>query len=230
MISRTPRTILPARLLGLSLSGMLMIVAALVPGLAPAQSAEPVAGVDYVEIEDGARFGPDDGRIEVVEVFAYACHHCADFAPQLEAWKQKQARDVRVTYLPLPYSANDALAAAFFASEAMDTLSRTHGATFRAIHDEGLLPRNPTVDEIAGLYADRGVDANRLRALMAAPEILAKLPEARGFAIRSLVQGTPTLIVNGRYRIIGRSFDDQLRIANALIARERAAQKRAIHK
>jgi thiol:disulfide interchange protein DsbA len=33
---------------------------------------------------------------------------------------------------------------------------------------------------------------------------------------------TPTLVVNGKYRVVGNSFEDMLRIASQLIARERA--------
>ncbi|QDH68906.1 thiol:disulfide interchange protein DsbA/DsbL [Marilutibacter alkalisoli] len=221
------RTSPRARLFALSglLAALTAVTILLLPGQASVQTTAPVAGKDYIEIPDGKRLGPDDGKIEVVEVFAYACHHCASFAPTLEAWKQKQGRDVRVTYLPLPYGAQDPLAAAYFAAEKMDVLSRTHDATFRAIHDERLLPRNPSADEIATFYADKGVDAARLKALMTSQDILDRLSPARDFAIRSGVEGTPTLIVNGRYRIAGRTFDDQLRTADHLIARERAATR-----
>jgi thiol:disulfide interchange protein DsbA len=45
--------------------------------------------------------------------------------------------------------------------------------------------------------------------------------------MRSKVEGTPTLIVNGKYLVKGRSWDDMLRIADHLIAKERAAQSGA---
>lgn len=212
------------------LSAWLLAAAVAVGGLFPtgARAADPapvVAGVDYAEIPKGARLGPDDGKVEVVEVFAYTCHHCANFAPMLDAWKRRQGRDVRVSYLPLPYGPNDALAQAYFAAEQIGALSRTHDATFRAIHDEGLLPRNPTADEVATFYASKGVDAARLKTAMASPAVQERLPVARAFAIRSDVEGTPTLIVNGRYRVLGRNLEDVLRIADALVARERKARR-----
>ena len=220
MTARFARPLLPAWLFALALASL-----ALVPDTARAADPALVPGVDYVEIPDGRRLGPDDGKVEVVEVFGYWCHHCADFAPMLESWKHKQRRHVRVTYLPLPRGTNDALATAFFASEAVGGLSRTHQETFRAIHDEGLLPRNPTIDEIANFYASRGVDATRLKQAMASQTVLDRLPVAREFAIRSGVEGTPTLVVNCRYRVVGRSLEDVLRIAGALVERERAAAR-----
>jgi thiol:disulfide interchange protein DsbA len=52
----------------------------------------------------------------------------------------------------------------------------------------------------------------------------AKLTRARQFMIASGVDSTPTLIVNGKYRVTTKkSFQDMLRVADLLIARERAA-------
>src|SRR5690606_24493281 len=36
-----------------------------------------VEGRDYVVVQDGQPYRPLDGQIEVVEVFAYTCPHCA---------------------------------------------------------------------------------------------------------------------------------------------------------
>ena len=57
-----------------------------------------------------------------------------------------------------------------------------------------------------------------------------QLQKAREFALRSGVEGTPTLIVNGRYRVRGRSLDDNLRIASHLVAMEGAALQGAAKK
>ena len=50
----------------------------------------------------------------------------------------------------------------------------------------------------------------------------AQLERARTFIRRSGVDGTPSLVVAGRYRVIGRSFEQVLDTVDALIARERA--------
>ncbi|MNP76296.1 Thiol:disulfide interchange protein DsbA precursor [compost metagenome] len=51
------------------------------------------------------------------------------------------------------------------------------------------------------------------------------MDKAEQFIRSSGVEGTPTLVVNGKYRILGRNFDDTLRIADQLVARERAATR-----
>ena len=191
-----------------------------------AQNSAPVEGEDYVVIADGRPWQPLAGKIEVVEVFGYWCHVCDDFQPLVDEWKKKLPKDVRFSYVPAAFNPNDAYARAHFAAESLSALGKTHHATFRAIHDEQSLPqRNASIDEIAAFYGALGVDAERLKAAAQSPATDAKMADAREFAVRSGVQGTPTLIVNGVYRVQAKSLQDMLRIADALIAKERAASK-----
>ncbi len=53
----------------------------------------------------------------------------------------------------------------------------------------------------------------------------AKVKRGQQFMVRSGVAGTPTIVVDGKYRVLGKSYPDMLRITNQLIAQERAAQQ-----
>lgn len=211
------------RLPALLLSAMLVCLALFA---LPALAAAPVEGTDYAIIDGGQPLAPAKaGRIEVVEVFAYSCGHCARFAPALEAWKARQRKDVQLAYLPLARGRDDALALGFFATQATGQLARVHGPLFVAIHDTGSLPGNPTVDELAGWYGQRGLDGARLKAAMQAPALADRLAAARQFALRSGVEGTPTLVIDGRYRILGRTLEQYLANADAVIAMIRAGRR-----
>ncbi len=201
------------------LAVLFALVIALLPVLA--WSAPAVEGRDYALIEDGAPYQPLAGRIEVAEVFAYWCDHCARFQPMVEAWQRKLPKDVRLSYVPLPSGRDDAFARGFFATQAAGGLAKVHAPLFVAVHDEQLVPRNPSIDELSAWYGQRGLDAAKLRAAMASPALADRLAEAHQFAVRSGVEGTPTLIVNGRYRILGRSLEELLRNADAVIAQLR---------
>jgi len=181
-------------------------------------AAEPVEGVDYQRIEGGAPFRPlKPGQVEVVEIFAYTCIHCAHFAPALEAWKAKLPKNVRFNYVPAAYEVDDALGRAYFAAEAMNALPRTHLMTFRAIHDDGMLARNPTDGEIATFYETLGVKPKPFLAAMTSPTTAARMQAAHDFAVRSKIEGTPTLIVNGQYRVAGDSAEAQLKNARRIV-------------
>lgn len=205
----------------LALLALLLPVAAMAATPTPA----PVEGRDYALIEGGAPWQPFSGQIEVAEVFSYACHHCANFQPMVEAWKRKQAKDVELVYVPLPYGRNDGFALGFFATAGHTQFDRVHGRLFRAVHDEQLLPRNPSIDEMASWYGQQGLDAARLRTAMADPALFNRLQAAHQFAHRSGVEGTPTLVIDGRYRVLGRSFEEILRNADAVVAKIRAERR-----
>jgi thiol:disulfide interchange protein DsbA len=201
------------------LAVLFALVIALLPAFA--RSAPAVEGRDYALIEDGAPYQPLAGKIEVTEVFAYWCDHCARFQPMVEAWQRKLPKDVRLSYVPLPSGREDAFARGFFATQAAGALAKVHAPLFVAVHDEQSVPRNPSIDELSAWYGQRGLDAAKLRVAMASPALAERLANARQFAVRSGVEGTPTLIVNGRYRILGRSLEELLRNADAVIAQLR---------
>jgi thiol:disulfide interchange protein DsbA len=188
-----------------------------------AEPAPLVEGRDYRLIENGTPYRPLDGKIEVVEVFAYWCPHCAEFQPQLSAWVRKLPDDVRFTYVPAAFDPDDAFARGFFAAERANAVERTHDALFRAVHHDGLLARNATIDEIAWYYGQQGLNPTAIKVAMVGPQVDALMQRAHAFEIGIKLPGTPTMVVNGRYLITPRTHQDALRIADQLVAQLRAA-------
>ncbi len=203
----------------------LVLLTTLAAMTASAKTPALVAGTDYVVIADAQPYAPLAGKIEVAEVFGYWCPHCASFQPHLSAWARRLPSDVRFTYVPAVFSAGDAFARAYFAAEHFGVLAKTHDAMFSAIHVDGVLAHNASVGEIATYYGQHGLNASRAKAYMTTAEVDAKLEHAHQFALRTGIEGTPTLVVNGRYRILGASHEDSLRIASQLIAQLRNATR-----
>src|SRR5690606_3349222 len=82
--SRPPES-LPMRALLLSLT--LLLAAVALPARAQAALPGLTEGVQYRYIEGGEPYRPlPPGMVEVAEVFAYWCPHCAHFAPMLDEW------------------------------------------------------------------------------------------------------------------------------------------------
>lgn len=207
----------------LSVALLLAVLPALSPPVA-ASPAAPRAGTDYVVIDGGQPYAPRRGQVEVVEVFGYACPHCAEFQPRLSAWVHRLPAGVRFVPVPAVFTDDDVLARAYFAAVHFGILARVHDDLYRAIHVDGTLPRNPSLDEMAAWFGQNGLDAGRARSYMASQAVDAQMAAARQFALRSGVEGTPTLIVDGRYRITAQTHEDGLRIASALIATLRKPQ------
>lgn len=200
-----------------------VLLALVAPALASV--AAPVAGEDYVEIPGGQPFAPSTGRIEVAEVFGYVCPHCAHFEPILAAWQRKQPADVQLSRIPAPFGGYWApYARAYFAAEQLGVAGKTHQAMFDALHAEHTLPiQNVSLDELAAFYARFGVKPEAFAQAIRGPKVDAQIKRSADFLTRCEIDQTPTLVVAGRYKVIGgRSFDDFLRIADWLVARERA--------
>jgi protein dithiol oxidoreductase (disulfide-forming) len=178
----------------------------------------PAEGVDYVVIDNGQPYRPLQGKIEIVEVFAYWCPHCAAFQPMVDAWKRRLPNDVRFTYVPLTTESGDPLSRGYFATEALGAVERMHAPLFRAMHDDGTMPMNPSDGELQDWLAGQGLPAAKLRAAWSSPAMAANLRHASAFEHAVDIEGTPTLVVNGRYRIISGDHEGMLRTADGLIA------------
>ncbi len=206
----------------------LLLLALLPLAACAADTAAPVEGRDYELIAEPGPFAPLAGKIEVVEVFGYPCIHCAHFEPLLETWVARLPADVRFTAVPGAFGGHwDAYARAFYAAEQTGVLKRSHADVFKALHEQRSLPmQNVSPQELATFYAGYGVQPQRYIDALRSDQVDEKVKAARAFAVRVRVPGTPALIVNGKYLVKGRSFEDQLRIAGALVERERAAARR----
>ena len=204
----------------LLLTFALLLIAALTP--ARAQQALPglAEGVQYRTIEDGRPYRAlPPGQVEVAEVFAYTCPHCAHFSPMLEKWAKQLPAHARLVLVPGVFSRDDPWSRVFFAAQTAKSLSVLHPRLFAAVHDTGELPRNATAAQILA-FAGRvqGGNATALKIAMADDDaLLPKLKNAYEFAGRSQIEGTPALIVAGRYQILGNSYDSLLANARAVV-------------
>jgi thiol:disulfide interchange protein DsbA len=186
----------------------------------------PVAGVDYAEIAGGQPFEPTDGRIEVAEIFSYTCPHCAQFEPLVMAWRARQPADVKFTPIAGFFGGNpEPFAKAFYAADAMGVRGKTHEAMFRALHiDRSLDMMKATPETLAAFYGKFGVDPKQFAGTMASFATDAKVKRANQFIMKSGVEGSPSIVVDGKYRVTGKTLEDMLRIATHLVAKERAAR------
>jgi thiol:disulfide interchange protein DsbA len=184
----------------------------------------PVLGTDYFMIDPPVH---ETGKfINVVEVFGYSCPHCAHFQPYVDAWKKKQPAYVKFSYLPAAFGGIwDAFARAYYTADAMGVLQKSHNGIFNAIHVQHRPITN--IEDIAALYADYGVDKNVFASTMQSFPITSKVQAAQAQALRWGVDGTPTIVVAGRYRVMITDSGEEafLRKVDWFVAKERAERK-----
>ncbi|HEX4852899.1 thiol:disulfide interchange protein DsbA/DsbL [Arenimonas sp.] len=165
----------------------------------PDPAKAPREGTDYVVLAEPQPTYTTGPGIEVAEVFAYTCIHCANLQPTLDAWKPNLASDVRFVYVPAAFGGpGDNFARGFFAAEAMGILEKTHNATFDAFFVQRKF-QTASPEEVADHYASLGADRDTFLSTMQSFAVTAKLNRARQFALRTGVQATPTVIIAGKY-------------------------------
>ena len=202
--------------------------AADVAASAPAVPADndpnaPRLGTDY-EILPSPQPTYGQGKIEVAEVFSYACIHCAQFQPVVDLWLKKLPKDVRYEYVPAVFQQVwENFARAYFAAKVLGVQERTHDAVFKAVHIDHTV-KEPTPEGIADWYATQGVDRTKFLDTMNSFGVTAMVNRAKQFALRTGIEGTPTIIVAGKYKVnvnAETGFEGMLRTVDYLIARER---------
>lgn len=205
---------------GLLLSLALLLTSTLAP--AQAQRALPglAEGVQYRYIDNGQPYRAlPPGMVEVAEVFAYTCPHCAQFSPKLEAWAKQLPSHARLVLIPGVFSRDDPWSRVFFAAQTAKSLPVLHPRLFAAVHETGELPRNADATQILA-FAGRvqGSNATALKIAMADnATLLPKLKQAYDFAARSQIEGTPSLVIAGRYLVLGNSYESLLGNARAIV-------------
>lgn len=170
----------------------------------------------------------DPAKIEVVEVFWYGCIHCFHFEPLLAAWKPKLGADVDLHGSPAMWNASMKVhAQAFYAAEALDVLDKVHIPLFKAMNDEK--KRLASAEEIAPIFTAAGVSKADFEDAFESFGVTNQVSLADSRARSYRIQGTPEVIVNGKYRISASMAGGQaemLKVADFLIAQERAAKKK----
>lgn len=214
------------------MSVLILMLAAAMPAHAqqPSALAGLVAGKQYAPIEGGKPFQPQaPGKIEVIEVFAYWCPHCAHMAPKFEVWKATLPKSVNVSLMPAAFSPDDPYMLGFFAADAAKAVPATHARMFGAIHETGELAKNATLQQVASFYVRQpGVNTRAFNAALADKASMGKkMLAAREFQIRSKIPGTPSVIVDGRYLILGDNYDRLLVNARSVIDAISASRKPA---
>lgn len=198
---------------------------------AQAQLRPPLAAAKYFPVDPPQPPLSTSGKIEVIEFFSYGCGHCAVFQPEVDAWLQRvDTSKVELTYIPVTFRPDFALLArGYYAAEALGVAKSTHHGIFAAIFSNTAQPVR-TFNDVAALYEKVGVKAADLTAAAQKFDVETKLRRSNELLQTFRVDGTPTIVVAGKYRVTGESAggnDKVFGVVDELIAKELAAKKSA---
>jgi protein dithiol oxidoreductase (disulfide-forming) len=157
-------------------------------------------------------------------VFSYGCIHCAHFAPLAEQMRKQLPPGVVFKLMPaafndewLPY------ARAFYAAKKLGVLDQTHLALFQAKFGDHY-PIS-TLDELADFYASHGVKREDFLRIASSDEVTAQIRKDAQLVQQWQVDGTPTIVVDGKYRTAGIHSLDELSALTQWLAKRELAGK-----
>jgi thiol:disulfide interchange protein DsbA len=193
---------------------------------AASAAIQPEQGVHYKLVQPAQPTSVAPGKVEVLEVFWYACGHCYALEPKLEAW-DKKGRPANAQLVRLPATWNDVLlthARLFYTTEMLGK-QNLHPEIWREIN----VRRNrlDTPEAIEAFFTSRGVSKADFQKAYAGFATDTKVLKAEDMNRRYRITSTPTVIVNGKYMtdVAMAGGEDQLfEVVNALVAKE--SQKR----
>lgn len=167
----------------------------------------------------------DKDKVEVVEFFWYGCIHCFHFEPTLRAWEAKQGDDVYLVGSPAMW--NEAMkvhAQAYYTAEVLGVLDEVHEPLFAALNGS---PRARLDDEdaLAKFFAQYGVADADFRKAFNSFGVTSLVRQADARARSTQIEGTPELLVNGKYRVsagLAGGQDKMLEVVDFLVEKERA--------
>lgn len=207
-----------ARLRLLTLLGGLLLASACTAS--PQTPAPYTEGDQYVTLPAPQQRLSPEGKVEVVEVFSYGCIHCAHFAPVAEQLRKSLPPGVVFKLLPAPFNEEwMPFARAYYAADKLGVVERTHLALFQAKFEQHY-PIN-TLDELADFYASHGVNRAEFLRIANSDAATAQMQKDLALIQKWQVGGTPTIVVDGKYRSAEvKTLDDLVGLTRWLVKRE----------
>ncbi len=159
-------------------------------------------------------------KIEVLEFFFYGCSHCFHLHPLLSAWEKTMPEDVELTFVPTVFRDSwEPMAYTYYALDSMGKETALNDALYRTWN----VDNNYLVDEdkIADFVAKHGVDSAKFKAAYNSFAMQSKVSRAKQMIRSYAINGTPTLVVDGKYVIEGLQPADTIRALKDVIVMAR---------
>lgn len=154
---------------------------------------------DYVRVSPPQ---PTDNprKVEVIEVFSYACPHCSSLAPQIEPWARKLPSNVVYKRIPVSFGRAQwaTLARAYYTLEALNQVDLVHEKIFNAIHGEHI--DLTSEDTLFDWMAKQGINRQKFIDTYHSFAVQSKVQRGDQKAMSYGVDAVPTVIVDGKYR------------------------------
>ena len=181
-------------------------------------------GVDYFELPTPYPT-ENESQVVVYEFFGYTCPHCFHFEPFLNKWLASKPNYADLQRVPLNFHPSWSIfQQAYLTAQTMGLVDKTHSQLFKALHEDH--KRFQTIDELAAWYEDEtGVDKDAFLSTAESFILDAAQRKADNTGFKMQISGTPSLVVNGKYKVSNKIKDKNktIKVLNYLVEKEAAS-------
>ncbi len=220
-----------------------MLVALVAVPMAFAQNGDDsqwVEGTNYVLLSPVQPTSVPANKIEVTEVFSYACPACNAFYPTMDKLRASLPSYAELDYVPASFIPSEdwpVFQRAYYTARQLNLVNpRTHDEMFDAVwktgelatvdpHTDQIKKPAPTIEDIAGFYA-RVTHVNKQTFIATSKSFAVdtRVRQADQYIQDCQVDQTPTIIVNGKYRLTPSTaggYEQMVALVQYLVAKEK---------
>lgn len=162
------------------------------------------------------------GQVEVVDVFWFGCPHCYRFLPYMQAWLKHKPDYVLYRRMPAIFSKTWEIGGrAFYVTKVLGLADKLYVPLFDAMHNDG---RNlPDEAAMRKFFAAHGVAPKVFDQTWNSFAVNALVRKSERAQVAYGIEGTPSVVVNGKYLVTGSSagsYPNMIKVIQALVERE----------
>ena len=184
-------------------------------------------GVNYDPVVPSQPTSVPSGKVEVLEVFWYACPHCYALEPYLAAWRKTKPDYVEFVRVPVMWGPVHRAHAQLYYTLKQLGRNDLDDKVFETLHQQQnpLVGNSPeeTLTRQLQFAKDNGIDQEAFRKAYNSFAVNADLQRADAITQLYHVEGVPLVIINGKYETdVGNagSHEDLIAEINDLAASE----------
>ena len=221
-----------------ALAAAVLVLCASMPALSATNWVE---GVNYFEIRTAQKPTVPAGKVEVTEVFSYACPACNIFVPTMHKLKASLPPNVVVDYVPAAFNTAEdwpMFQLAYCTAQALGVEEKAHDAMYDAVWKGGdlsvtdgsqnLKSHMPTIEDAAKFYNQKtGVPVEKFLSTSKSMSVDMCVRKDQELIRTYRIDRTPTIVVNGKYTVHVQSaggIDQLIELVNYLVAKETQAK------
>jgi protein dithiol oxidoreductase (disulfide-forming) len=212
------------------------LLALMLTSLAQAQTW--VEGTNYYPVIPAQHTNVAPGKIEVAEVFSYACPYCAQLNPLMQQLRKSLPGNAQLVYIPASFNPSEdwpMFQRATCTAQTLGIFDQTHDKMFDAVWSTGELaisdPKSrtlkshmPTIEDAAKYYNHiSGIAVDKFLNAAKSFSVDTQMRRADSLVLAYHIDGTPSLVINGKYRISTQSaggMKQMIELAKWLVAKE----------